>query len=128
MNWSCRIVSILKRLILSYDIKHGLGEPPIYICTHLDTRNRYKNDQYKIPHDQPQCPIFKDNRCCGSCSQSATCDHIVNCNCFGFAKALMGGTDERYYMTKASDYSLFGRVVDGKFDWEYYNLSKSNAR
>jgi hypothetical protein len=37
----------------------------------------------------------------------------------------MGGTDERYYLTKASEYSGVGRVVNGKFDWDYYKLQKS---
>jgi len=118
------VVKIMKRIVLSYDVKHGLIDPPIYICTHLDTRNRYKNDKHKIPLDLPQCPIFKDNRCCGSCKLSHTCDHIVNCNCFGFAYASMGGTDERAYLTKASEYIGKGRVVDGKFDWDYYNENK----
>ena len=120
-----QIVKLLKKFTLSYDLKHGLlNEPPVYICTHLDTRNRYKNDKYKIPLDQPQCPIFKDNRCCGSCSLSHTCDHIVNCGCFGFAYASMGGTAERVYMNKASEYYPFGRIKNGEFDWEYYKLNK----
>ncbi len=118
------IIKTMKRLVLLYDIKHGISEPPVYICTHFDTRNRYKNERHKIPFDQPQCPIFKDNRCCGGCKLSYTCNHIVNCNCFGFAYASMGGTEKRAYMTKASEYYKVGRIKNGKFDWDYYNKHK----
>ena len=120
-----KIINKLKKFILLYDAKHSLlNEPPVYICTSFDTRNRHKNDKYKIPFDQPQCPIFKDNRCCGSCSLSHTCDHVVDCGCYGFAKAAMGGTDERSYMNKCTEYAPFGRIVNGKFDWDYYKINQ----
>ena len=120
-----KIISKLKKLILLYDAKHGLlNEPPVYICTRPDTRNRNKNNKYKIPEDQPQCPIFKDNRCCGSCSLSHTCEYIVDCGCFGFAYASMGGTAERVYMNKCTEYAPYGRVVDGEFDWDYYKINQ----
>lgn len=117
----------MRSLILNYDKKHGLIEETkaIYTCTHLDTRNRYKNDKYKIPFDKPQCPTFKDNRCCGGCRLAPECDDVVNCNCFGFCYATMGGTDEKNYMKKCSKYYGVGRIgKDGKFDWDYYKLNK----
>jgi len=96
------------------------------ICNSFETRNRHKNDEYKIPSDMPQCPIFKDNRCCGGCELIKTCEHCVDCGCFGFIKSSMGGTDESYYMRKASETGENGRLTDkGEFDWTYYKLQKN---
>lgn len=115
----------MKKLILKYEVRHPEYEEPVYICESIDTRNRYKNEKYKIPKDQPQCPIYKDNRCCGGCRLASECEHCVDCGCFGFTKAHMGGTDRNYYLHKASCYYGLGRIsVDGKFDWKYYHFNK----
>jgi hypothetical protein len=97
----------------------------VYMCDRFDCRNNHKNHKYKIPIDEPQCPIFNDNRCCGGCGLSTTCEHIVNCSCYGFGYALMGGTQKRYYLTKASRFHG-GRIgKDGKFDWIHWDKIKS---
>lgn len=115
-----KIIKLLKEIIIKYELKHPEYEPPIYICKNIDTRNRYKNDKWKIPENEPQCPIFKDNRCCGGCKLAPKCQHCVDCGCFGFTYACMGGNDRSYYMHKASKYYPYGRIKNGKFDWEYY--------
>lgn len=111
---------LLRVMVARYDDKYYPDKDKLYICTSIDTRNRYKRDEYKIPEDQPQCPIFKDNRCCGCCSLGKTCDYCVDCNCQGFAIAITGGT--KYIMNhKASDYYGRSRLNDeGEFDWDYY--------
>lgn len=40
-------------------------ESPKFICDEIETRNRYKNNKYKIPENKSQCPVYKGNRCCG---------------------------------------------------------------
>lgn len=115
------IIDLLKNIVLKYELKHPIYEKPKFICTNFDCRNKAKNNKYKIPNDKPQCPIFNDNRCCGGCSFASNCDHCVNCNCFGFTKGQMGGTDEKYYLNKASKFYELGRIgKDGNFDWNYY--------
>lgn len=117
------IIKILKNIVLNYELKHPQYEPPIHICDNVDTRNRSKNDKYKIPKDKPQCPIYNDNRCCGGCKFAAECEHCVNCNCYGFTYGQMGGNDKNYYLHKASKYYGLGRLnKDGKFDWAYYYI------
>ena len=120
-----KVINFLETIIRKYKIKHPEYSNPIYICEDVKTRNRYKNDEYKIPEDQPQCPVYKDNRCCGGCELASECEHCVNCGCFGFTYAQMGGTDKQYYMHKASQYYCLGRIgEDGKFDWNYYYANK----
>lgn len=115
----------MKKIICKYEVMHPNYEEPVYICTSTDTRNRYKNDKYKISEDQPQCPVYKDNRCCGGCQLAPECEHCVNCGCFGFVYASMGGKDKNYYLHKASDNYGVGRIdKDGKFDWKYYYFNK----
>lgn len=114
-------IKLMKKIILNYEMKHIEDCEPIFICSNIDTRNRAKNEKYKIPSDKPQCPIYEDNRCCGGCKLSSTCEHCVNCNCFGFAYGQMGGNDEGYYLHKSSEYYGLGRInKNGEFDWEYY--------
>ncbi len=121
-----KIIKLLRNIVTKYDIKHPKYTEPIFICPEIDHRNRRKNEKYKIPKDQPQCPIYKDNRCCGGCRFTATCEYCVNCSCFGFTYGQMGGTDKQYYLHKASEYYGLGRInKDGKFDWDYY---KKNLR
>lgn len=119
------LIKFLKNIVNQYELKHPQYETPVYICTHIDTRNRYKNDEYKIPDDQPQCPIYKDNRCCGGCKLAAKCEHCVDCGCFGFTYGQMGGTDKGYYLHKASKYYGIGRLDNNcKFDWNYYYIQR----
>ena len=121
-----KIIEFLRKYIYQYDKNNGLlpESENIYICKNFDTRNRYKNDNYKIPFDKPQCPIYSDNRCCGSCRIAPKCDHAVDCGCFGYTYARLGGTDAGKYMHKASDHYQYGRLdKEGKFDWNYYTLN-----
>lgn len=116
-----KVIKLLKKIVLAYEIKHPEYEEPAFICLNPDVRNRSKNDKYKIPEDQPQCPVYKDNRCCGGCRFAPTCEHCVNCNCYGFTMGQMGGTDKQYYLHKASKYYDLGRIdKNGKFDWDFY--------
>lgn len=121
------IILLLKKLILRYEINHPNYEDPIYICTHIDTRNNAKNDKYKIPPDQPQCPIYKDNRCCGGCKYTSICDHCVECRCYGHVYSAMGGNDKKVYLRKASEYAIGRLNNNGKFDWEYYYYKGKNV-
>lgn len=121
------IIKLLKKLILKYEIKHPEYERPIYICSEPKTRNQNKNTKYQIPLDQPQCPIYKDNRCCGGCKYTSICEYCVECHCFGHVYAAMGGNDKCYYLKKASKYSAGRLTNNGKFDWEYYKfIDKKN--
>ncbi|WP_195334382.1 hypothetical protein [Enterocloster bolteae] len=120
-----QIIKLMKILISKYELKHPENESPVYICENINTRNRYKNERYKIPEDQPQCPVYKDNRCCGGCKLAPECEHCVDCGCYGFTKVHMGGTDKNYYLHKASNNYGIGRIgKDGKFDWNYYYFNK----
>ena len=122
-----RIIKLFRKLIYQYDKNNGLLEESenIYICENFDTRNRYKNDKYKIPFDKPQCPIFNDSRCCGSCRIAPKCEHAVNCGCYGYTYARLGGNDKGNYMHKATEYYQYGRLnKEGKFDWTYYKTNK----
>ncbi len=85
------ILNAMRKIVYKADDKNK----PVMMCTRPNTRNRYKNDKYKIPADQPQCTIFKDNRCCGGCRLAPTCDHVVDCNCYGFTKGQMGVKNKR---------------------------------
>ena len=119
-----KVISFLEKVIRKYKIKHPEYSEPIYICNNIETRNRYKNEKYRIPENQPQCPVFKDNRCCGGCELAQDCEYCVDCGCFGFTYAKMGGTDKQYYLHKASQYYGLGRIdEDGNFDWDYYHFN-----
>lgn len=119
-----KVIRILRTIVAKYDAKQ-----PTFMCDLPDTRNRFKNDKYKIPRDKPQCPIFKDNRCCGDCILVKECDHAVDCGCFGYAYAQLGGTDKKYYMRKASSYYEDGRIKeDGEYDWDYYKSKQKTRR
>jgi hypothetical protein len=126
-----KIVELMRSIVNKYDVKNNksqTSENP-FMCTHFDTRNRNKNDKYKIPFDKPQCPIFNDNRCCGGCNLASKCEHSVACNCFGYTKGQLGGDDKGYYMHKASEYYPYGRLDNnGKFDWTYYKINKLNHK
>lgn len=115
----------MKCVINKYELKHPQYEEPIHICNSYDTRNRYKNEKYKIPEDQPQCPVYQDNRCGGGCKLAVVCEHCVNCGCYGFTYGQMGGNDKNYYLHKASEYYGLARIgKDGKFDWDYYYIQR----
>lgn len=124
-----KLVTKLKYILLNHDIKQGNYDKPKYICDRLETRNRYKNEESKIPFDKPQCPVFNDNRCCGGCDLVETCDYTVNCGCFGFVYAAMGATDDRYYLNKSSEYKTHGKLdQNGKFDWDAYKINKFKSK
>lgn len=116
------IIKLLRELVNRYDLKHHTEwYEPKYICKSFDTRNRYKNDKYKIPFDKPQCPIFEDNRCCGCCKLAPTCDHCVDCGCYGFTYATIGGGTEVIMKHKASQYYKCQKLKsDGTYDYEAY--------
>lgn len=123
-GYSSLLINGLRRVIDIYDQKNNLKAKKVFQCTNLDTRNEKRREEYSIPEDQNQCPVYKDNRCCGCCDYTPTCDYAVNCNCYGFAYACLGGTDEGYYMRDKS-YSKYGKIgANGKFDWEYYKDNK----
>lgn len=122
------IMKRLKSVLDVYELKHPTPVAPVFLCTSFDCRNRNKNDAYQIPEDQPQCPVYHDNRCCGGCQLAPRCDYCVCCNCYGWAYGQMGGTAENYYLHKASAYAL-GRIgEDGKFDWDYYKESLKRSK
>jgi len=93
-----------------------------YICTKANTRNRYKSIKYKT--DNSKCIVYGDNRCCGGCLIAYICFHCVNCNCYGFTKSCMGGTDKQYFLSGCSDDKAKGYRLkkDGTFDWEHYKI------
>jgi hypothetical protein len=120
-GYSNLVINYLRKAIDKYDQDHNLKNKKIFICTGIDRRNENRRKEFQIPVEQPQCPIYKDNRCCGSCDYTPTCDYAINCNCYGYAYASLGGTDEDYYM-RNSDFYKYGRIgQDGKFDWNFYN-------
>lgn len=120
------IIDLLRRIVDKYDKKKGLRKKTIHMCHSWDTRNRYKLPEWQTKKGEPLCPIYKDDRCCGSCDLATTCDHATNCNCYGFALSVLGGTTEREYMRKCSPYYKYGRMKsDGTFDWDFYNMNKS---
>lgn len=55
-----KVIDILKFVINKYELKHPEYAKPVFICPNIKTRNKHKNDKYKIPEDQPQCPVYKD--------------------------------------------------------------------
>lgn len=58
-----KVIDILKFVINKYELKHPEYAKPVFICPNIKTRNEHKNDKYKIPEDQPQCPVYKDKSC-----------------------------------------------------------------
>lgn len=120
------LINLLRRIVDKYDEKKGLRKKTPFMCHSWDTRNRYKLPEWQTAKGEPLCPVYKDDRCCGCCELSGSCDHAVNCNCYGFAKAALGGTTESEYMRKSSPYYKFGRMKDdGSFDWDFYRLNKA---
>lgn len=113
-----KFYNILRIAVAKYDDKHYKKD--MFMCDRFETRNRYKREEYKIPKDQPQCPIYKDNRCCGGCKLARTCDHCVDCNCFGYTYCTIGGGTEIEMTHKASIYHDGRLKEDGTFDWDYY--------
>lgn len=121
-------ISILRQIVWNYRRHPDYRDKPAYICTQADTRNRNKRPEYQIPEDEPQCPVYSDNRCCGGCKFASICDYCVDCGCYGFTYAQMGGTDAGYYLHNASKYAPFGKLdSSGKFDWKYYYDQKKKA-
>jgi len=117
-----KIVNLLRWVVYEYDKKNSLSRYPIYQCVHVHVRNRYKREEYRIPPNKPQCPIYRDNRCCGGCNIAPSCDHAVDCGCYGYTTARLGGNDFWKVKHKASEYYGIGRCdEEGKFDWDYYN-------
>lgn len=122
------LVNRLRRIVDRYDEKHGLRKKVVFECHSLQRRHDYRRDDFRISLEEPQCPVYLDNRCCGSCDLTPTCQFAVSCNCVGYTKGALGGTDEGYYM-RNNDYSKWGRIDEnGKFDWDYYKMSQSKER
>lgn len=110
-----KIIDSLRLVIDRYDIKQGVRK--LHYCT-FERRNERRRERFRIPSDQPQCPVYGDNRCCGGCPLVKTCDYATVCNCTGFEIGAMG-SQERYYMTQ-NDFEKDGRFVNGEFDWDFY--------
>lgn len=119
-----KFYNVLRTMVARYDDKKDPNRNNIFICKEVNTRNRYKREEYKISEGKPQCPIYKDNRCCGGCKLARTCDHCVDCNCYGYTYSTIGGT-EIEMNHKASIYYGCSRLKeDGTFDWDYYMANK----
>lgn len=128
MTLSGFLINRLRRIVDKYDEKNGLRKREVFACTNMERRNEYRREDFRIDLNEAQCPIYLDNRCCGSCDLTPTCDFAVACNCYGYTKGALGGTDEGYYM-RNYDYAKYGRIgEDGKFDWDYFNMNKSKER
>lgn len=127
MKISEYIVSKLRELVARYDDKHN--PKTLFMCTEPSHRNSERGSKYQIPVDEPQCPVFHDNRCCGCCDLTATCKYVVPCNhCYGWGVAAMGGYT-RYYMNDATKTAEFGRMKEGNtFDWDYYHYNQLICR
>lgn len=119
LNLTQKVINEIKKGIFKLEVKNNTMK--IYMC-HSNRRFEYRKKENKIPQDQPQCPVFKDDRCCGSCYLGNTCEYAVDCNCSGYCYGQLGGTDESYYMRKEGNQQ--GRIKDGKFDWDYYRYIK----
>lgn len=115
-----KIINFLDKIVA----KHKDKNKEVLICKSPVTRNRNKKNSYIIPFDKPQCPIFKDNRCCGGCRLSINCRYSVDCGCYGFTHSALGISHKNVYLRKSSKTS-YGRInKEYKFDWEYYNHIK----
>ena len=109
-----KVIDLLKIVVNKYELKHPEYTKPVFICPNIRTRNAHKNDKYKIPEDQPQCPVYKDNRCCGGCSFAAMCDHCVECHCYGFTYALRYGRKRIFMGTNRREAGQIGTGHQGK--------------
>ena len=127
MKISEYFISKLRNLVARYDDKHHPKN--IFMCKEIGHRNSCRGSKYKISENEPQCPIFKNNRCCGCCDLTTTCKYVVPCsNCYGWAVAAMGSY-QRYYMNDATDTAEFGRMKsDEIFDWDYYHRNQMISR
>lgn len=117
-------LNLLKKKIFDYEVKKGYRN--IYIC---DSDKRFENrrEEYSIPEYKPQCPVYKDNRCCGGCFLANTCGYAVNCNCFGYCFGTLGCKDENYYMNNKSC-AKYGAIINEKFDFGTYNYNKNKTQ
>lgn len=88
-----KIVGILRRIVDSYDNKHNLKRKPVMECWSPKRRAERRIRKYSIPLDMPQCPVYEDNRCCGCCDYTATCNYSTNCGCDGINYGLLGGKE-----------------------------------
>ena len=127
MKISEYIVSKLREIVARYDDKHNPKQ--LFMCVEPAYRNSCRNSKYNIPTNEPQCPVFQDNRCCGCCDLTTTCKYVVPCNsCSGWGVAAMGGYT-RYYMNDANKTAEFGRMKDDNvFDWDYYHYNQLISR
>jgi hypothetical protein len=122
------LINVLRRIVDKHDEKNGLKEKQVFMCTSMERRNEYRREGFRIDMEQPQCPVFKDNRCCGGCDLAPTCEYATACNCYGFTKGALGGTDEGYYM-RVADYAKYGRIDEnGKFDWDTFKLNQTKEQ
>ena len=123
MKISEYIISKLRVLVARYDDKHNPKK--LFMCTDPSNRNSWRGSKYEIPADEPQCPVFHDNRCCGCCDLTTTCKYVVPCNnCYGWGVAAMGSYT-RYYMNDATKTAELGRMKDDNlFDWDYYHYNQ----
>lgn len=122
------LVNRLRRIVDQYDEKHGLRKKEVFDCTNIKRRDEYRREDFRINLEEAQCPVYLDNRCCGTCDLAPTCQFAVACNCYGYTKGALGGTDEGYYM-RNHDYAKYGRIgEDGNFDWEFYKFNQSKEK
>lgn len=123
MKISEYIVSKLREIVARYDDKHNPKQ--LFMCVEPAYRNSCRNSKYNIPTNEPQCPVFHDNRCCGCCDLTTTCKYVVPCNsCSGWGVAAMGSY-RRYFMNDATTTAEFGRMKsDEVFDWDYFHYNQ----
>lgn len=115
-----RFYNLLRVMVAKYDHKNDPDKDKPFMCDRFDTRNRYKRKEYRIPEDKPQCPIYNDNRCCGGCKLARTCDHCVDCNCFGYTYSTIGGIENEMKHKSSQYYGCSRLKKDGTFDWDYF--------
>ncbi|WP_242289188.1 MULTISPECIES: hypothetical protein [unclassified Bacillus cereus group] len=118
------LINMLRRIVDKHDEKHGLRKREVFECTSLGRRNERRREAFRIPLEENQCPVFQDNRCCGSCDLSPTCDFATLCQCFGYEMGALGGTAKGYYM-RDNENAKFGRIKDGEFDWDFFKMNKA---
>lgn len=121
-----KILNLIKKSIFEYEVKKGYRK--VFDCTGTK-RLESRREEYSIPADKPQCPVFNDNRCCGGCFIGNTCEYTVDCNCYGMSYGTLGGLPENYHMHDKERAKYGGLRADGSFDWHlyYYNKFKSKS-
>lgn len=119
-----KFYELLRIMVARYDDKNDPKRNEMFICNNINTRNRNKRKEYQIPKNKPQCPIYEDNRCCGGCKLARTCDYCVDCNCFGYTYATLGGIECEMNHKASIYYGLSRLDKNGEFDWEYYHEQK----